>query len=52
MGQYKFFINYNFTSMLFGFTYEKQFAFCIYILFFKFGIGLSNGAKGFGIWKA
>jgi len=51
MGQYKFFINYNFTVISLGFTYEKKFAFCIYLLWFKFGVGLHPSAKGFGIWR-
>ena len=51
MGQYKFFINYNFTVISFGFTYEKNFAFCVYFLWFTFGIGLDPCAKGFGIWR-
>lgn len=51
MYQYKFFINYSFTKILFGFTYEKQFAFCVYLIWFKFGVGLMEDAKGFGIWR-
>lgn len=52
MEQYRFFINYNFAGMLLGFTYDKHSAFCLYILWFRFGIGLMKGAKGFGIWRA
>lgn len=51
MHQYKFFINYSFTKISFGFTYEKQFAFCVYFLWLKFGIGLMKDARGFGIWR-
>lgn len=51
MYQCKFFINYNFKSILFGFTYQKEFAFCIYLLWFKFGIGLMEDARGFDIWR-
>lgn len=51
MGQYKVFINYSFTKFLIGFDYQKNFSFCLHLLWFKFGIGLTKGAKGFGFWK-
>jgi hypothetical protein len=51
MGQYKFSITYRFTVISFGFIYEKNFAFCVYFLWFKFCVGLTQGASGFGVWK-
>jgi hypothetical protein len=51
MGQNKFYINYGFTRILIGVDYEKGFSFQIHLLFITFGIGLTQGAKGFGVWK-
>jgi hypothetical protein len=52
MGQKKFYINYNWKSFLFGWNYEKGLCFEIKLTFFTFGIGLTDSAKGFGIWRA
>jgi hypothetical protein len=52
MNQYKFFINYLWTRFCFGILYEKGFSFIVYIGFFKLGIGFTETAEGFGIWKA
>ncbi len=51
MGQYKFYINYSFTSFLVGIEYKIGLSFQIHLLFMTFGIGLTSGAKGFGFWK-
>lgn len=51
MGQTKFYINYGFTRILLGIDYVKHDSFQIHLLFITFGIGLMDGAKGFGIWK-
>lgn len=51
MGQYKFYIRYNWSSLLFGFTYNKRYEFEIHLLFFTFGKDFAKGAKGFGIYK-
>jgi hypothetical protein len=51
MGQYKYYINYSFTRCLFGIEYDKGFSFELHLLFITLGVGLTNDARGFGIWK-
>lgn len=51
MGQEKLYINYNWKSFLFGWNYEKGLCFEIKLAFFTFGLGLTNSANGFGIWR-
>lgn len=50
MGQYKFYINYSFR-FLFGFDYEKNYYFQIYLGPLVFGLGLTPEASGFGVWR-
>lgn len=51
MGQYKYYIKYSFTRLMFGLEYDKRISFELHLLFFTFGIGLTHNASGFGIWK-
>lgn len=51
MGQKKFYINYGFSRFGLGFCWDKGVSFEIYLLFFTFGVGLLNSAKGFGVWN-
>lgn len=47
MVPYKYYIRYNWGSVLFGFTINR-FEVEVYILFFIFGIDFTKDAKGFG----
>jgi len=51
MGQYKFYINYNFTQFVVGIKYNKRESLAVFLIFFTFVIGLTKTAKGFGIEK-
>ena len=49
MGQYKVYINLSY-QLLIGGAWDKGFSFEINILCFTIGFGLTEFAKGFGIW--
>ena len=51
MGQYRFYIGFSWLRCVFGFVYSKKYVLEFYFLFFNFGIGLTDGAHGFGIFK-
>jgi hypothetical protein len=51
MSQSRLYINYTFTKLLFGISYEKNCCFELWLGFIKIGIGLSETAHGFDCWK-
>lgn len=52
MGQKRLYINWSLARLMMGIEYKKGYYFEMHFLFVKVGIGLTDQAEGFGVWRA